>query len=326
MHSCHLARKLWEKVSFRCQKEGRIHRDIIAIVCNWDQNPYQSRILNFLWKLILGFLMWTIWKERNRRIFKDDSVPLENIWKIIYQNIKETLLLHTWYEEDFPSLPQEQNIWSNWNLQWNQEPISKGTTPPKGSSPEKWLPPPKHMIQLNFDGASKGNPGNVGFQGIFRDYKGAPLLTFLGSKGWDTNNSAGLEGLWQGLILAQNKGYFSLIIEGNSQIIINMVIKIMQGTSSSKVSNSWRMAKRLELIKIWLFSHRAITLKHIRWEGNKVADLLANIGVESGLDLHIGSISRLAFEIQLMEYQNIVKKEMKQGGEEHGDAGETRTH
>lgn len=105
------------------------------------------------------------------------------------------------------------------------------------------------MYQLNFDGASKGNPGNSGFGGIFRDHKGAPLLTFLGSKGWDTNNSAELEGLWQGLILAQDKGFFPLIIEGNSQIIINMVTKILQGSSSRKVSNSWRMEKRLELIE-----------------------------------------------------------------------------
>lgn len=142
------------------------------------------------------------------------------------------------------------------------------------------------MFQLNIDGASKGNPGNLGFGGIFRDYKGTPLLTFLGSKGWDANNSAELEGLWQGLILAQNKGFFLLIIEGDSQIIINMVSKIMQGTPSSKVSNSWRMAKRLELIDFWLSHHRVITLKHICQEGNKVADILANLGVECGLDLH----------------------------------------
>lgn len=110
MHSCQLAHKLWEKVSFRCLKEGRIQGDITATVHNWDQNPFKSKILNFLWKLIPGFLMWTIWKERNRRIFKDHSLPLETLWNMIYQNIQETLLHHTWHEEEFPSLPQEQNI------------------------------------------------------------------------------------------------------------------------------------------------------------------------------------------------------------------------
>jgi len=64
------------------------------------------------------------------------------------------------------------------------------------------------MIQLNFDGASKGHPGNTGYGGIFRDPKGKPLLTFIGSISWDTNNLAELEGLWQGLLLAQLHGFF----------------------------------------------------------------------------------------------------------------------
>lgn len=59
------------------------------------------------------------------------------------------------------------------------------------------------MIQLNFDGASKGNLGMIGYGGIFRDQGGKPLLLFLGSIGWDTNNLAKLEGLWKGLCLAQ---------------------------------------------------------------------------------------------------------------------------
>lgn len=209
MHSCQLACKLSEKVSFQCQKEGRIQGDIIATIRNWARNPFKSKILNFLSKLIPGFLMWIIWKERNRRIFKDHSSPLDTLWNTICQNIKETLLLQTWHEEDFPSLPQEQNIWANWNLHWNQELIIKGKTPAKSKTPEKWLPPSSHMFQLNFDGASKGNPGKAGFGGIFRDHKGAPLLTFLGSNGWDTNNSIELEGLWQGLLLAQKNGFFS---------------------------------------------------------------------------------------------------------------------
>lgn len=219
------------------------------------------------------------------------------------QNIKETISLHAWCQEDFPTLLQEQNIWANWNLQWNQADMAKRTHPQTNCAPGKWTPPSKNMFQLNFDGASKGNPGNSGFEGIGRDWKRIPLLTFLGSKGWDTNNSTELEGLWQGLSLAQNRGFFHLIIEGDFQIIINMVIKIMQGTPSSKVSSSWRMAKRLELIEIRLIHHRAITLKHIRREGNKVADLLANIGLECGVNIHTGSISGLASNSQLQDFQ-----------------------
>jgi len=94
------------------------------------------------------------------------------------------------------------------------------------------------MIQLNFDGASKGNLGKVGYGGAFRDHKGKPLLIFLGSIGWDMNNSIELEGLWKGLILAQRHSFFPLVIEGGSQILIDMVNQIMQGTLAYKVVSS----------------------------------------------------------------------------------------
>ena len=114
---------------------------------------------------------------------------------------------------------------------------------------DRWLPPPQHMIQPNFDGASKGNLGKAGYGGVFRDYKGIPLLTFVGSIGWDRNNSTKLEGLWHGLLLAQLHGFFPLLIEGDSQILINMVNQILQGTPSYKVGSSWRLAERLEIIE-----------------------------------------------------------------------------
>jgi len=94
------------------------------------------------------------------------------------------------------------------------------------------------MYQLEFDGASKGNPGKEGYGGVFRDHSGTPQLIFLGSKGWDINNLVELEGLWQGLTLAQDNSFFPLIIEGDSQIIINMATKLMQGAPIHKISNN----------------------------------------------------------------------------------------
>lgn len=158
------------------------------------------------------------------------------------------------------------------------------------------------MFQLNFDGASKGNPGKAGYGGVFRDHYGTHQVIFLGSKGWDSNNSTELEGLWQGLTLAQDKSFFPLIIEANSQIIINMVTKLMQGSPTHKVSNNWRMAQRLKLIDRWLSQHQAISFKHTKREGNKLADFLANIGVEMGVDLYAGSFSSVATKDQLSEF------------------------
>lgn len=184
----------------------------------------------------------------------------------------------------------EKAIWENWNIQLPQgspvfKPIGKANI-----SKHLWLPPPRHRFKLNFDGASKGNPGKAGFGGIFRDHKGSPLLIYLGNIGWDTNNSAELEGLWQGLLIAQHHGFQPLEIEGDSQILINMGKQLLNGAHADKISNSWRLEAKLEAIETILNANRAIIFKHVRWESNKVVDLLANLGVENRHSLLTGAL------------------------------------
>jgi len=116
MQLCPFSRILWEKVTFRCQKEGRKIGDLNNTIRNWPQAPYQSNILNTLWQIIPGIVMWNLWKERNRRIFKNQSMDEQQVWQIIYKNVQETLSLQRWSQEDFPSNNKEQAIWNNWQL------------------------------------------------------------------------------------------------------------------------------------------------------------------------------------------------------------------
>lgn len=321
MQTCQTGRKLWEKAVFRCQKEGRVQGDIKATLCKWEQPPFQSNLLNAFWQLIPGLLMWNIWKERNSRIFKNQSLPLVQIWTKIHQNLVETLSIREWHAEDFPITPQEKTIWDNWGIQINQMVARTKNSAMQGSEPNIWLPPPINMFQLNFDGASKGNPGKAGYGEVIRDHMGNPQCIYLGSIGWDTNNSAELEGLWRGLKLAQKNGFFPLIVEGDSQIIIRMLIKMLHGSPAHKVSKSWRMAQRLELIYNWTVQHQAISCKHIRREGNKLADLLANLGVEDKNSHFEGPISNLESEDQIVKTQEIVLSDIAQFKRTHPDAG-----
>lgn len=112
------------------------------------------------------------------------------------------------------------------------------------------------------------------------------------------------------LLLAQVHGFFPLLIEGDSKILINMVNKILQGTPSNNLVNSWRLVERIELIEMWLSTHRVVNFKHICRDGNKVANILANIGVDSGISLPAGSLTTIANALQLKEYNDLVKIEM----------------
>lgn len=99
-----------------------------------------------------------------------------------------------------------------------------------------------------------------------------------------------------------------------------MVTKLMQGSPIHKVSSSWRMAQRLELIDNWLSQNQAISFKHVKREGNKLADFLANLGVETEMDFFDGPISSIASENQLSDFQTIVKNDMTQRLDSHPDA------
>ena len=48
------------------------------------------------------------------------------------------------------------------------------------SSPKSWSPPPPMVFKLNFDGASRGNPGLMGFGGLCRDSLGRIIFVFWG--------------------------------------------------------------------------------------------------------------------------------------------------
>ena len=56
MDSCHMADQLWEKLTFCCQQPCRILGDIKGTIRNWTPEPYNSKILNKLWKIFLHFI------------------------------------------------------------------------------------------------------------------------------------------------------------------------------------------------------------------------------------------------------------------------------
>ena len=55
---------------------------------------------------------------------------------------------------------------------------------------EKWGTLPFPAFKLNFDGASKQNPGKSGYGGVIRDHTGNIQLIYHGNLGNNTNNVA----------------------------------------------------------------------------------------------------------------------------------------
>jgi hypothetical protein len=68
----------------------RIHNmDETIELCS--ENPYNNPILNGVWETFLVFLMWNVWKEWNKRIFKYKILIRAQLWEIICINVKESI-------------------------------------------------------------------------------------------------------------------------------------------------------------------------------------------------------------------------------------------
>uniref|UniRef100_A0A6C0FCH9 RNase H type-1 domain-containing protein n=1 Tax=viral metagenome TaxID=1070528 RepID=A0A6C0FCH9_9ZZZZ len=122
---------------------------------------------------------------------------------------------------------------------------------------------------LFFDGCSKGNPGESGAGAvIFRDDKEIYTESFfVGDR--ETNNVAEYTGLIMGLSYAVDNNMDTLVVKGDS----NLVIRQMKGefqVKSPKLMPYYQEARKLS-DKI-----KNIRYEHVYRDNNKRADELAN--------------------------------------------------
>jgi hypothetical protein len=131
--------------------------------------------------------------------------------------------------------PEEQCILQHWQLSLNNHPTVNPSNPWK-SIPTTWSPPPIGFIKVNFDRACKGNPGPAGFGATLRNSDGQILCLVAGFIGENTNNVVELMGLLRGTQETIDNHLHNIILEGDSQIIIWLITKILHGEHLGKIS------------------------------------------------------------------------------------------
>ena len=57
---------------------------------SWDC-PFHHPRLILLWKIIPPYVCWHIWKERNNRIFREESGMVEVVFGVMNKLLKENL-------------------------------------------------------------------------------------------------------------------------------------------------------------------------------------------------------------------------------------------
>jgi hypothetical protein len=104
-------------------------------------------------------IIWEIWKERNRRIFRNESRPEEKLKETIISMIRETVQSHNCQTGRVQLTDQDSQILEVFHLKYgcNRSQVRQLSKLQEGE--RNWKPPPAGSIKLNFDEASKGNPG-----------------------------------------------------------------------------------------------------------------------------------------------------------------------
>ena len=135
---------------------------------------------------------------------------------------------------------------------------------------------PYNEYTMNFDGASKGNPGLSGAGAVI--YKnGVEVWSSCKFVGYKTNNQAEYSALILGLKGALDLGISNLSVLGDSLLVINQVNNIYK-VKSVCLHELYKEAQNLKT------EFNYIDFSHVYREFNKRADELSNLALDKPTD------------------------------------------
>ncbi|KAL0377465.1 UNVERIFIED_CONTAM: Xyloglucan glycosyltransferase 4 [Sesamum radiatum] len=125
---------------------------------------------------------------------------------------------------------------------------------------------------LEFDGASKGNPGQAGAGAVLRAADGSMVFRLREGVGIATNNVAEYRGAILGLKYALQKGFKHIRVQGDSKLVCMQV----QGLWRTKTQNMTELCKVAKELKDQFMSFQ---ICHVERDYNTEADAQANLGI-----------------------------------------------
>jgi hypothetical protein len=111
-------------------------------------------------------IIWSTWKERNRRIFRNQSWPEGKIKEILTSMIRETVMSSNSQEGSAQPIDQDSRVLEVFQLTGGRNPNLNRQQSQLQVGEHNWKPPPPGSLKLNFDGAEKGNPRRIGLGGL----------------------------------------------------------------------------------------------------------------------------------------------------------------
>jgi len=103
-------REVWDLVFDLFRTKDLNQEDPLAMIEHCPNNYFKNPIVNRTWSLILGFILWNVWKERKKAIFQDQTSSSASTWGLVKENKRETIMLERCDLDDWKANLHETTI------------------------------------------------------------------------------------------------------------------------------------------------------------------------------------------------------------------------
>lgn len=135
--------------------------------------------------------------------------------------------------------------------------------------------PEKKTATFYIDGGSRGNPGPAGYGVVIKDEHGQPIDSLSEFLGIQTNNAAEYSGLLAALEYALAHHLSAIRVYSDSELLVRQMTgkyRVKSEDLRPLYDRAQEMIRRIPRFEI----------EHIRREGNRAADALANEAMDRG--------------------------------------------
>ncbi|XP_060211737.1 uncharacterized protein LOC132639298 [Lycium barbarum] len=246
--------------------------ELRQVILTWWMTRADNPIQKLILRVAPSIIIWQIWKSRYKSRFENSRMSYNGIILMINQQLN--LVTHN----QSPRIPPFMKWYHFYDL------IDKAK-PDISVTPVKWFPPRDGWLKLNTDGCSKGNPGLSGGGGVIRNHQGKLISAFSSPLGCMTNNLSEATALQTGLKWCIDNAIRKIEVESDSL----MLIKWIQNFASMP----WNLQMVVMDIRTSLESFEDFKIQHCFREANKVADTLANTGLECNQNIWYTDFTQL---------------------------------